>query len=254
MSDLTPQQATIVAKYVLAAKPDSEQAGILKPLADLRRWKRLRLAIADELDGQSPPPAQLAALSAVLLGGERSLSATQLQTALKQSVWEELQTSTTGGATNARQVKQMAATEQAASAMLETYRLRARLLGVAPTDYHAAETPSQALELGVSALARELSVSSPKASDSAALAAQANELVALDYLATSDLSRTVALTRFWRHLSARRLSQAHPELSAQAEQIVAATDEAVASGANVLVQLREAELGNLRLWLLAEVE
>jgi hypothetical protein len=138
--------------------------------------------------------------------------------------------------------------------MLETYRMRARLLGVAPTDYQAAETPSQALELSVSALARDLSAGSPTTSDLALLAALPNELVALDYLATNDLSRTVALSRFWRHLSARRLSQARPELAAQTEQIVAATDRAVANGANALVQLRETELGNLRLWLLAEVE
>jgi hypothetical protein len=253
IDDLAPAQAAALAKYILATKPDSEQAAILKPLAEIRRWKHLRLAIADALERAAPSPAQLAALSAALLGGERSLSASELQLALKRHVWEELQSSDRGG-TNLRQGKQLAEAEQAADDMLKTYRLRARLLGVAPTDYHAAEIPSQALELGVTALARDLSASKPTAEEAAQLARLPNELVAIDYLAMSDLARTVALAHDWRHFSARRLSQARPELAAQAEQIVGETDRAVAAGANVLVQLREAERGNLRLWLLAEVE
>ena len=71
MPNLTPQEAAIVANYVMAEKTAGELGSILDAVEKLRRWPHVRLAIADRLESSKLPDELLAEVASRALGAAR---------------------------------------------------------------------------------------------------------------------------------------------------------------------------------------
>ena len=251
VEDLTPMQASQAAPYILGEKSDEEHAAVLQCLSELRRWKRLRLAIADQLSQSKLTDDQRRQLAGVLLETDTPPEESDpewLQTAIVRTVVKDLEDAT---ATSVAEVSPTAASrvfDDAADLLLEIYKTRARLLGVSTSQLTSAASPSHALQLSLVPLADSVR-SLGTAEDAAQLAALTQRSVALDFLATDDLRRSAAVEQVFAQLSALRLARLRPTQATVADNL-AAEIAAADSAPNVLVQMRDHEATNLRLWML----
>jgi hypothetical protein len=231
LPDVPPRAAEALADYLLAAKSTAEFASALPRLAELRRWRHLRLAVADGLTGSKLPASQERQIVAALLDRPpaESVSKAEMRQDLLRDVLAEAE-----AAAALRQARpgRGDADDSAAGRLQQTFLLRARLLGAPQT----ASSPAAALELCAAALAEGRDL--------------ANEKQAQRYLASDDLQLTAAWQRIFIELSARRIAHFRPERSAAAERITARTLEGQQSFTSVLQQLRDQEQALLELWML----
>jgi hypothetical protein len=93
LADIAPSQARSIAKYLVFAVGEEEQTQRFSALPRLRRWRTLRLAVADELE-QQPRLASVVAPIALRLAGreltDEPISASNLRRFLLESVLQEL--------------------------------------------------------------------------------------------------------------------------------------------------------------------
>ena len=248
VEDLIPAQASQAAPYILGEKSDEEHAAVLQTVGELRRWKRLRLAIADALPQSKLTDEQHRQLAGVLLDTEAPLEETEpakLQTAIVRAVVKDLEEAAAASVAGVSPTAAGRVLDDAAELLLEIYRTRARLLGVSSSQLASAASPSQALRLSLVPLADSVrSLGTPE--DAAQLAALTKRSVALDFLAADDLRRTAAMEELFVQLSALRIARLHPPQALFASKLV--TD--AHSPPNVLVQVRQHEATSLRLWML----
>ena len=248
LADITPPQAAKVAEYVLAEKDESELAVVIESLAPLRRWKHLRLAIADGLARSPLSPDKRRLVTGALVEARNMPAegdASALRLAIMQGVLDELGSDALpiAGGTAGRTL------DRAEELLAETYRSRAKLMSVAPAAIAAADSPATALALSLDPLIAALA---PIAEDADAkyLASLPYEANAWGYYCQSDLARTAAINRTLVELTSRRTARMRPTQARAAEQIVGELSAAELAAANVLVQLREQEAAALKLWML----
>jgi hypothetical protein len=78
----------------------------------------------------------------------------------------------------------------------------------------------------------------------------APRLEVIDYLATHDLQRTVALQRVWLKLLALELRKLGSVQAGQADALVRQLEQRDVLASHLLGQLRDGEATTLRIWLL----
>ncbi|MDX1948380.1 MAG: hypothetical protein SFU86_23525 [Pirellulaceae bacterium] len=245
--DLSPQQASRVAAYVVAPKEDGENSTVATALGTLRGWHRLRLAVADALPTAKLTSGQRESIVAALAGDEHADPAQSdaQRRAIVRSVLRDLE-SMAGGTTGEAAGLIF---DQAADLLAETYRARGRLLGVAAGEISAAESPSQALQLAIGPLAKSLAPIA-EAEDEQYLARLPHELAAWNAMTRDDPRRTVAIQRIFAQLAARRAALLRPAQAALASKISQELAAADLSAATLVAQLHAHEAAVLRLWML----
>lgn len=231
--DLTYEQAVVVARYLLAEKSDAEQQAIQSTIAALKRWKQLRLAVADEIEDSKLPAAQMQELAEALLDAGAPGESESLRRALLLSVQRELGSGKNKGSGDA------SAVQQAAAHLAESYRTRARLAGISAADLDTAESPGQVLELIALAMAR-----------AGGEPGFAQQLEAARFLGTSDLRKTVLLQRLVIGAAAQRISALRPRQAEAASLVLSDWETADAKAENVLLQLYHGEAATLQLGML----
>ncbi|MEX2176420.1 MAG: hypothetical protein WD872_18800 [Pirellulaceae bacterium] len=252
LTDLTPQQAVRVARYVLAEKSPEEHDVVVQGLAGMRQWKRLRLAIADELPQSKLSPEQFAVVIRTFLPGvgpEDMTNPDTLRHALVQGVLADLEDSAGGEGESAELVAPSESFDQAAELLTETYRARAKLFGAPATAAAEADSPAAALHLSLQRIADALRTTA-EPEDLTRLARLPHEAIAWGHVARDDLHRAVAIQRTYCELSARRLARLRPGQARAAAEIWAQRDAAKFAATTVLAQLREQEAASLQLGML----
>jgi hypothetical protein len=247
-ADLSPADADSVARYLVAEKSAEEHQAIVAALGGIRKWKRLRLAVADRWGESQLSVEQAPGLVSVLLGRvlpQEMATPENVRRFLMESVLRDLAESTTAGPAHG----DVAAgeVEAAASVLTEIYRERAKLLGVGTAEYQAASSPAQALSLSLMPVASTLRGS---AADEAYLAAFGHLHKAARFLAGDDLRQTVANQRLLIELSSRRVARLRSQHAAAARQLDAESLAAIGAAPSVLDQLRQQEATLLQLWML----
>jgi hypothetical protein len=246
-ADISPAQAENIAKYLLIDKADDEHAEVLRVLAAIKHWKRLRLAVADLAPLSRLTADQQQQLATAWLGRDvppESARGEAFRRQLIDSVLFDLRSSTAVGSSSK---DPNFVFETAAELLAESYRQRARNFGASGPEFQAAASPAQCLELSLRPLAESLRGS---AADGAYLANLGHVHKAATYLAGDDLRQTVALQRLCVELSARRVVRLRPQHAAAARQIETESLAAVSKTENVLGQLRDQEATLLKLWML----
>jgi hypothetical protein len=253
--DILPQQAIQIAQYILATKPPDEQASVVSKLNDVRRWKRLRLAVADLLEASKLSPDQRQQVVAPLLRGgvpPEATTAAALRHALLEDVLSDLEDASPARPATTRPAAAGADSrlDKLAELLTETYRTRARLLSVGSGETTAALAPSQALVLSIAPLASSLG-SVAVGDDSRYLGQLAHQTFALDSLAAGhDPRRTAAVQRVFVELSSRRLARFRPTQASDAKKLLEEAVSTELAAPHVLAQVRQQELAALRIWML----
>jgi len=259
LDDLRPSHARQLASYLLQPKPENEQAESVAAAAALRRWKQLRLAIADSLGSSALSPDQQAAIVEALLS-QPNLEANSADwpRLLLESVLSDLPLPGTASQTVRAEHRQ--ALEVAAEGLSEVYRIRARLLGASPAEYQAATLPSQVLEACARQMTAQVATLRPAQSPAATadftgwpvelVDRWPKELTLVDYLANSDIARTVLLEELALKLSAASLMDERPERSQAVLQLIERSRSNQATAKTAVEQLRAGEADLLSIWLL----
>lgn len=247
--DLSPEHAEPVAKYLLAEKTDEEHAAVVEIVIPIRRWNRLRLAVADLAPQSKLTAPQQQQLAVALLGRDlpaESATGENLPALLVDSALDDLSAAATGAGTAGPDDPNLIF-DSAAELLAESYRQRARLFSVGAAEYQAVESPAQVLELSLKPLAESLLGSSD---DSAFLANLPHLHKAAKFVAGDDLRQTVVLQRLVIELSARRVIRQRPQQAAAARQLETESLAALTASDHVLAQLRDQEATLLKLWML----
>jgi hypothetical protein len=245
VEDISYEQATVVARYLLAAKGDDELEGILGAVSVLRNWMQVRLAVADQLAEARLKPDQRRRLVSAILGYDvpsaDSGGATLRQLLLRESA-SELESGSdkpgeAPGESNTSRIEPL----------VEIYRQRARILAVPAAEYQAAESPADVLELVARVLHRL-----PSASGHRGLTFE-QQLELARFLGGEDPQRTVLLQRWLVDMTARRVAAQRPGQAAAAEQILAELNAADRAAPDLLAQLQLGERAALKMWMLYAV-
>ncbi len=240
-TDVTVDQAETIGAYLLSEKSLEEHAMAVSSAAQLRRWKRLRLAVADGLaKGALPLDRQRELAGAISNRDLASSSLDDMRRVLLAGVLAELESVSSASSGGGDLVEMLDQTEQM---LLETYRQRAALFNASASAPAAIREASQALEQCLGALA--------KGKGETLLAARAmHEQKAMRFLASSNLHYVAGLERMLVDISATRAASTRPQQAAAARQIAAESQAQFSSSGNVLVQLRNQEAALLKIWLL----
>ncbi len=250
LQDIQPDQAAVLADYLLSSKPETEFQRVAAHLPGLGRWRALRLALADEMmTCQLSQERAVEVVSGVLgraieLGREENWRGA-LRYLLLKDVLERLpQESGAGGSELGR------LGNAASEAFMDYLAAESQLLGIPAEEYQAATSPSARLRLEVRRLAAILGRKNLRPEDRARLGELAHRLTAADYLGPTDLARTVLLDRQWLRLAAAEVAARRPQRAAEADRIVADLAARDGGAADLLVQLRDGRRAILQTWLL----
>lgn len=247
-ADLTYEQATIIARYLVAPKEEGELESIAGALDALRSWKQVRLALADRLGESKLTPSQRDQLLARLTGSD-AVPAGATAAALRPWLLKTVLADVEGSGDDAPPANGAKADAQAGEALAETYRQRARVLAVPAAEYQTAQSPASALELVVGVLGRRTGTnrSAAAAGGESPLAYQ---LEAARYLGESEPQRTVLLQRLLLSTMSQRIAAHKPSQAAAALRILGDLAAADASAEDLLVQLRGGERATLEMGML----
>ncbi|HUE69639.1 MAG TPA: hypothetical protein VMP01_02025 [Pirellulaceae bacterium] len=236
--DITYDQATIVARYLLAKKGDEEVEAMLESLSPLRSWRQVRLAVADHLSQSQLTPGQRSQILSPLSGGQIIADETpepQLRQLLLRELLADLE-SLKGHA-----VAASAGPVTTVDALAEAYRQRARVLAVPAAEYLGTESPAAALEVVVRAAGRRMEES------------WTHNLRVAEYLGDHEAHRTVLLQRLLLETLVQRTKAMRPKQAADAEKILTELSAADAAAGDLLAQLRSGERATLKMGMLYAV-
>ncbi len=240
-TDVTVEQAETIGAYLLSEKSLEEHSTAVSSAAQLRRWKRLRLAMADGLaKGALPLDRQRELVGAISNRDLAGSSLNDMRRVLLAGVLAELESVTNASSGGGDLVELL---DQAEQLLLVTYRQRAALLNASASAPAAIHDPAQALEQCLGALAKGKA-------ETLQAARLPYEQKATRFLASSNLHYVAGLERMLVDISAARVALARPQQAAAARQIAAESQAQFTGSANVLVQLRNQEAALLKIWLL----
>ena len=241
LADVPPSVAQPLAKYLFALKSESEQTQVLDALMRLRRWKQLRLAVADELENSEHDEEQIRSLLLPLTGrdpNDNQFTPAAMRIWLLQNVLLDL-TNSEGQSSRETALETV---NQRSKQLVELYRERARLWGVPPSE----ASSSFAAELLKSCVQRLR----PIASTPGTLEVSSRMLELTPLLAQSDLQRTVLIQRVFVTRSAEIVGQQSKEQQIPAQRLAREFLQRSLSASDALTQLRDGEQTLLSLWML----
>ena len=258
VSHLAPLEASKLARYLLRKKGDNEHKHVMDRMPALRRWKNLRLAVADELDRAKLASGQLRQLVNSLTGGDFSgTNVNAMRVALLQNVRADL--------FSAGPVSGKEEYDQGLRELLGLYKIQAELLGVPAADFDEATRPSAVLRGMIEHRAGSIAAGALPEDLSAILASLPFQLTAIDYVATDDLRRTVMLERLWLQLlsieAAGKNSRTARDARALVDELNRSERPSAALAAldletsppedlRLVAQLRDGQVALLRMWIL----
>ena len=249
-ADLGPDRARILARYVLWGGKDRQEAAVAtNGLREVGAPRSVRLGLADALaHGFGLPPRfhlisaeSLQVVLSAILGRNIEFhdrdSRSEAARLLLESVLDDLGSDP----------------DALASTYRDYYRAQARLLGLDEAETTMTGRPSQIVEALVNSVLSDLRSQAAAFSDTgrARLDRLPHEVIAADYSATDELSRTVLMQEIWVRVLALKIALDHPDLADRAEGSVDRLDREVADGR--LDPARQLWLGErtaLELWRL----
>ncbi len=198
--DLSSRQATILVQYLTDEKSTDEHVATLEPLGALRRFRALRLQLADKLettpaDKLVVAPSILEEVVGLLIGPQADTfrwSHEAAAMALKQAVVDDLVAQSSSTASQVTTHVIQLSLDHLEERLTSEYRRRATLAGVPSSISERATSPGQVLPLLL-----EAQLSAPGRSSSPADAALRKELDTAEFLATSDLELTLLASNVW---------------------------------------------------------
>ncbi len=247
--DLPPEQARIIAEYVVWGGKSGQEGAITSPgVNPLTRPRSVRLALADLLGELQPLPRHFHLISvpiaerflASILGHPVTLSPSnwrsQAQQLLLASVLDDMEPDIDASAARYR----------------ELYQAQGRLLGLGEADSLLTARPSQMIEVVTSHLASRLDPQRTTLAEPerVILARVPHEIVAADYLAGDELQRAVLMQQAWLKTLAVYVASKQPAFAVQAREIIEGSEIGADGSRDVLVQLRSGEQRALQLWRL----
>lgn len=240
-ADIITERAEPIATYLLSEKSLEEHTRVLTVAAQLRRWKHLRLALADGLAKASLPLDRQRELIAAISSRDVTSSTTDdMRRVLLSGVLTELESSAAGSASASTDGDSL---DKAQEIMTETFRQRAALLNASPMAVSAARDPAAAIQQSLAALAAGKPI--------ARLAARLPlEMRAVRYLASTNLHEVVGLERMFAELSAAHIAATRPQQAGAARRIASEHKNASDQSTSIVLQLRNQEATILKLWLL----
>ncbi len=259
IADLTPEQGTILATYLLKPKRKDEHAATICHLAKVGQWKSVRLGLADALAAGKMKGASAIQRERVLstVGGVLGKSLTPvakgpwpqqqriLSLLLLRDVYAKL-------GTDEPSETQAEAFNTTQRELTEFYRVQARLLGLPPDVYSTMASPAEAIEAMIKHRAAKLAAASLRPPDKKYLDALPHELAAVQYLGGNDLAKTVLLQRIWARLLAAGAAKKSLNRAQQARKTLEKLQAADGKATHVLTQLRDGEAAILQMWMLLD--
>lgn len=248
LADIEPQQATVIARYLLTPMDDYEREKVFEAVAPLSHWRHVLLALGDQLPQSPLSRHQAQQVLSTVLGRrveveERNGWQLALQEQLQRLVLDDLKRAPAESPTPVRgQIY-----DNAAVALQKLYVMRARLLGVPPSQYNAVQSPADAQQLVVMRTVERLGVD---AGDAPLLEDLSHRLAVIDYLGTNDVRRTVLLQRLGLELLALQLQRRRTDRGSQVQAVVDELIQRDAAADDLLLQLRDGELAILKMWML----
>jgi hypothetical protein len=238
-----------LAEYLLQARPDEdEQRQLLQFVPRLGHWNALRLGLADQLATASGRESQRQEVLRAVLSEEVTLSSPENRLEVRRRLLQSVRgtlSDEAGGETEKWQ-----ALDVGRQALRDLYATQAQLLNVPADAYAARPTPADVLSALVTHVAGQLDSAKLSPAEQRVLANLPSQLRAVDFLAETDLQRTVLLQRLWLRVLSAQLSQRLPAKTLAARNIVEDTLTAATAAPRVFEQARDLETGLLRLWLL----
>ena len=248
--DLDHKPAETLARYLLKPKSDEEHQIVLEFAQAVTRWRAVRLALADLVLETPVYKERVEQLMARVVAQPPKLDKKrwkrQVHDALLGDVIAELAAAPvrTGGAGQIY--------DEACDALRDFYRTQARLMGISPDRYEAAETPAHLLHVIIEDAAAKLTDGGSSPEARRFLAELPHRFTAIGYFAENDLQRAVLLQRLWLRVLALRIARTHADRAGEAQRLV---ERLVAESgdpkSDAFGQLRDAEKALFEMWLLA---
>ena len=263
LDEVTPQQGTAIATYLLAGKSQEEHDAVISILeadeddgsaSGILNWNSVRVGLADEL-GEIDPRAGMALSAentAELVGMFVDDVPEPFETrAYRRDLRKRVLRNVIGRLSDGP-LRPITAAQRDVSMerIYQGYCWQARLLGISDAQYKAAHTPADVLRLLIDFFAAELSGNVVRQADRRYLRDLPYQLTAADYLGTDELRRTVLYDRIWMRLVAITVAVEQPERVAETDLLIQQTHEAAATAGNLVAQLRDIEKTLAKLWLL----
>jgi hypothetical protein len=249
LPDLPREPAERLARYLLAAKPDSEHQAVLQYAHAITRWPNVRLALADLISDTSASQYRAVELMSVVLGrdadrdGEGSWGRRMRDTLLLEVI-RTLQ----HAAPQSDGLQRIY--DDASEILRDAYANRARLLGVPVEQASTAAGPGELLRSIIEHHAAAAAPSTREPSTEApAWKDWSEKLLAIDYLAQNDLQRLALLQRMWLDLLVAQLVEAGEIPVDQGRQLLNQLADADRQAADVIQQITDAEYIHTQLWL-----
>lgn len=240
--EVSPEEGDVLARYLLAPKPEEEREAIAAFIPQVGRWKTVRLAMADVIS--QTPVRQDLVLDVVtrVLGRAPEINPAgnwrqELRLVLMRSVAE-------------RSVAPLSSHpfDVAQETMLAHYQAQAKLRG-APASASEATSPTAVLRPLIEHAAAALR-SRAAGEDQEFLANLPHEMEVAEYLGDNDLRLLVLLERIWLRLLALEISQARADRAADADAIVHTLYADDRAAEHILIQARNGQAALVRLWRL----
>lgn len=247
IDDLSMSSADAIAQYLYSVKPAQEFQMIAPSFPAIIRWRTVRIALADRLPQSELRADERAQLLSAVLG--RTIPAADVQgdgwparRALLQSAADSIRS----GAPVDEDAKLAAALDQLEASLLETYVERLRLIG---GDTNLGDSPAcgDALFRFGALLAARLERQTLADADRAWLNTWPDQTVVVEYLAKSDLQRSVLLQQQVARLLAIEVAVQFPTRADAVRAIADRLARVASPGLELLDQLRIGEAEILRI-------
>jgi len=252
--DIRPDQARMLAAYLLNASDEAEHRIAMRHIPKLARWKQLRLAIADNIGRSTLQPEQMKTLLSQLVGEDVAVELMALgeqgalaaRAALLRDVVSDLAEAESG-----TDRIDSGSFDQARDTLLAHYLKQAELLGIPATDFGDDPAPAGVLRRLLEHEASTLSGRSLSDDAQRLVRDLPHHLIAIDYVTNNDLHATVLLQRLFIELAAAATRLKSAGSAAEIDRLLSQLQQADRSEDNVFVQLREGQAALVRLQLAA---
>lgn len=251
ISDLAPDEATLLAKYLLRPRGGAESQMVNELLEPMSRFAHLRIALADALLDVRERAEHVEVLLSRLTN--RKVDAPNLdewKAAVRQDLLKSAINLLGPGAELSGSVA-----DRAAGMLHSRYVEQAKLLALPADAYSKTHLPSEVQRLLIQNQTGILSGQVNDPNDQSFVADVSHEMTAAEYLGSSDLQLTASLQRIWLRLLAIEVSRRQPELRSKSQAIVQKLQERDRTVQHVVEQIRDGEIAILQTWLLfAEIK
>lgn len=247
--ELNHEPAEKLARYLLKAKTDGEHKLVLEHAETVTLWRNVRLALADQVLETRLHEERIQELFSRVIGRNLELNGDdwkqQASEAMIRDVIDDLSVA------ESRQVGAGRVYDVASMALRDLYTTQARLLGVLPEQYDAAESPAQVLRLMIGRYAAKLGDGNLPDEPRRHVTSLPHQFEAVEYMGANDLERTVLLQKLWLRTLALGTAHSHSAKAEQTTILVDDLEQADGNADNMFAQLRNGERAILQEWLLA---